>query len=43
MLIVGNGLVITLDAERKVIKDVAVVIEDGNIREVGDTAGIKER
>ncbi|NLD13433.1 MAG: putative aminohydrolase SsnA [Firmicutes bacterium] len=43
MLIVGNGLVITLDAESKVIKDGAVVIEDGNIREVGDTAGIKER
>ena len=43
MLIVGNGLLITLDADSKVIRDGAVVIEDGIIRETGDTANIKAR
>jgi len=43
MLIVGNGLLITLDADGKVIKDGAVVIEDGIVRETGDTANIKAR
>ncbi len=31
MLIVGNGLLITLDADGKVIQDGAVAIEDGII------------
>jgi putative selenium metabolism protein SsnA len=43
MLIVGNGRLITLDADGKVIQDGALVIEDGIIREVGDTADIKAR
>jgi cytosine/adenosine deaminase-related metal-dependent hydrolase len=43
MLIVGNGRLITLDADGKVMQDGAVVIEDGIIREIGDTASIRAR
>lgn len=43
MLIVGNGLLLTLDADGKVIQDGAVAMEDGIINEVGDTEDIKAR
>lgn len=43
MLIVGGGLLLTLDAEGRIIEDGAVAIDDGVIREVGDTCEIRAR
>ncbi len=37
MTLIGNGTVITLDRERPVIEDGAVLIEDGVIKRVGET------
>jgi cytosine/adenosine deaminase-related metal-dependent hydrolase len=40
-LLVANGLVVTMDAGRRVIEDGAVLIADGRIAAVGDTAALR--
>lgn len=42
-LIIRAGVVITIDTERRVVRDGAVAIEEGRIVEVGEGAGIVER
>ena len=43
MLLVGNGLLITLDEKEGVRREGAVAIEGNLIKEVGDTNALKEK
>ena len=43
MLLVGNGLVLTLGHENRVIPDGAVLVEDSKIREVARTDDLRSR
>ncbi len=43
MLLVGNGLVLTLGHENRVIPDGAVLVEDSKIREVARTGDLRDR
>ena len=43
MLLITNGRVITMDPERRVIRDGAVLIDGDRIKEVGKTEELKKK
>jgi putative selenium metabolism protein SsnA len=42
-LLVGNGVVLTLGEDNRVIEDGAVLVEGGRIKEIGSTGALKEK